>query len=82
METRDLWIDQPYAESTWRVRELAGGEIRTLAVFPTREQAQRFIERTLDPGAEAEPDSGPLDAPESGAAAPGPRPTWTRGVSP
>lgn len=82
METRDLWIDQPYAESTWRVRELDGGEVRTLAVFPTREQAQLHIQHLLNPEPASQPE--PETPHPSGDADETPRPkaTWTRGVSP
>ena len=78
-EERELWIDQPYAVSGWRVRELVEGESKTLEEFPTKEAAEAFIDRTLHPERyeieEAEPE--PVEAaPEKK------RPTWTRGISP
>lgn len=39
----DAWIDRAFANSPWRVRQLAGTGIRTLASFATREQAEAFL---------------------------------------
>ena len=77
---RDLWIDQPYAENTWRVRELCSGTVKELASFATREQAQIFLEDTLNPPAPEDTRSSTKDSPAP--AAPKSGPTWTRGVAP
>jgi hypothetical protein len=77
---RDLWIDQPYAESTWRVRELYEGTVKELGSFATREQAQIFLEETLNPPAPEPSTTAPADA--AATVQQKARPTWTRGVAP
>ena len=82
--SRDLWIDQPYAEPTWRVREHTDDGIVTLETFPTREQAQIFLEETLDPSLKAKREAARQARIEEQQKKreSKPRPTWTRGVSP
>jgi hypothetical protein len=78
---RDLWIDQPYAENTWRVRELVDGLAVELGSFATREQAMILMDQILNPKAEvgvakeAEPQGQESEAKR-------PKPTWVRGVQP
>ena len=48
-EERDIWIDQAYSASEYRVRERVGVESETLGVFSTRPQAEDFMDRTLHP---------------------------------
>ena len=78
-EERELWIDQPYSSSEWRVRELVDGEAVTLEAFPTKEAAEGWIDRTLHPEkyAEVEVEESVTEPVEEKK-----KPTWTRGISP
>ena len=80
-EERDIWIDQAYSASEYRVRERVGVESETLGVFSTRPQAEDFMDRTLHPEkyvdeGNDEPVEEPAPKPEKK------KPTWTRGISP
>lgn len=78
-EERELWIDQPYSFSGYRVRELVDGECKTLVTLPTKEAAEEFIDRTLHPEkfeeAPTEPEAAVVGDEKK-------KPTWTRGISP
>ncbi len=82
MSERDIWIDQAYAASEYRVRELLGEDVETLGVFATRPQAEDFMDRTLYPEkyAEEEVEEEPVE--EAPPAPEKKKPTWTRGISP
>lgn len=80
-EERDIWIDQAYSASEYRVRENVGDTAKTLGVFATRPQAEDFMDRILHPEKYADEDK---EEPTE-EVAPKPekkRPTWTRGISP
>ncbi|NRA96422.1 MAG: hypothetical protein HRU14_09460 [Planctomycetes bacterium] len=80
-EQRNIWIDQAFSASEYRVRERVGVESETLGVFSTRPQAEDFMDRILNP--EKYADEG-KDEPVQ-EATPEPqkkRPTWTRGITP
>ena len=80
-EQRNIWIDQAFSASEYRVRERVGVESETLGVFATRPQAEDFMDRILNP--EKYADEGKDEPVQETAPEPKKKkPTWTRGITP